>query len=163
MKGNKMESNTKGLARFSAIMVMFALFISFTIPIAMAQSNQLFTFEDICIPATIDASHQIASTSASMSAGINGNVTVAFRITGVGRMTEIGSTRIDLFENNVHIATYIHTSTKDMMTTDSIIHAGTITYRGIAGRSYRANVTLIATNSSGTDSRFLQTNSIIAR
>jgi hypothetical protein len=162
MKGKIMENN-KRVTRFLAIFVMFSMSVSIVAPVANAQSDHLDILDDLSMPITINASHQIMATSASMSTSNNGNVTVAFSITGTGTMTEIGATRIEIFENDRLVAVFLNTSTSGMMASNKTSHAGTITYRGVTGRSYRATVSLRATNDNGTDSRARQTNTVVAR
>lgn len=153
------ERRTRAVACFLAIM-FFAYVLT---PIAIARDNYITDSDNLCIPISVNASHFIQATTASMSAGNNGNVTVAFSITGTGRMTEIGSTRIEIRENGTLVGTYLHANTPGMMGVNRVIHGGTVTYRGVAGRSYRAIVTLRAANNNGSDNRTLQTNSVIAR
>ena len=136
----------KKVTRIVACFTMILIFANVITPIVAAR-----------------ASNFISATSANISAGNNGNVTVSFSITGTGTMTEIGATRIELRENGTLVATYLPASTSGMMGSKKALHSGTVTYKGVAGRTYRATVSLRASNSNGADSRVIQTASIIAR
>lgn len=141
-----MVDTTKKTMRLMACLITVILFANIMISIASAR-----------------ASHYISVFGASMSAGNNGNVTVAFNITGTGKMTEIGTTRIEIHENGTLVRTFVHTTTSGMMGSDKVTHTGTVTYKGVIGRTYRATVSFRAANSNGSDSRAVQTNSVIPR
>ena len=141
-----MINSKKLITRFFVYLIVIMLFANIAIPIASAR-----------------ASHYIHSYSSNISAGTNGNVTVSFSITGTGRMTSIGSTRIEIRENGTLVATYIHTTTDGMMGSNAVIHSGTVTYKGVAGRSYSAIVSFRAGNNTGWDDRAMQTNTVIAK
>ena len=113
--------------------------------------------------ASARASYYISAYSAGITAGSNGNITVSFSITGTGTMTEIGSTRIEIHENGRHVGTFVHTSTPTMMGSNKALHGSTVTYKGVAGRSYYAIVTYKSANSTGWDNRALQTTTITAK
>ena len=136
----------KKTTRFLALIMMIMFCASIITPIASAR-----------------ASNYINNFGTNLSAGSNGNVTVSFNIMGTGTMTDIGSTRIEIRENNTLVATYLHTTTSGMMGSNKVFHSGTVTYKGVAGRTYRATVTFRAANSNGSDSRTLQSNSVVAR
>ena len=131
------------LIAFSLIVVLFACILA---PIANARSSKYIT-----------------AYSANMTASNNGNVTVAFSITGTGKMTEIGSTKITIYENGTLVKTYLSSNTTGMMGKDKATHSGTVTYTGVKGRTYMANVIFKSGNSSGSDNRNLDTNSVNAK
>ncbi|MDR2572412.1 MAG: hypothetical protein LBD23_19240 [Oscillospiraceae bacterium] len=138
--------NTKKTTRFIACLIMMLLLSNIVMPITFARASSF-----------------INSYSTSLSTGGNGNVTVSFNITGTRIMTEIGTTRIELRENGTLVAVYLHTNTSGMMGYNKFIHAGTVTYKGVTGRSYIATVSFRAGNSDGSDSRTVLTNTIVAR
>jgi len=98
-----------------------------------------------------------------MTAGNNGNVTVWFNIVGTDTMDRIGSTRIEILENGRIVHTYFHTSTAGMMGSNRVFHAGNITYQGVIGRQYSAQVTFLAGRDGGSDTRNMRTGTVTAR
>jgi len=164
MKGNSDMKNTyKKATRFIASFLAMMLIISTFAPAGGAYYNNIDVNDEFCIPVTIDASHYISAYSAGMSAGSNGNLIITYSITAPRRMTEIGSTRIEIFENGIFIKAYVHTSTSGMMIKDMFTHAGTIIHKGVVGRSYRATVHYKSGDNTGFDTRSLQTITVIAR
>jgi len=101
--------------------------------------------------------------NASMSAGSSGKVTVSYSITGVSKMDEIGSIKITIYENGTLVKTYMSSNTTGMMGSSKVTHASTVTYSGIKGKSYKANVTYKCGKDGGYDNRLLETNSVTAK
>ena len=75
----------------------------------------------------------------------NGKVSVWFEITGTGKMDEIGSTLIILYERIGssswgHVKTYHFTDYSNMLAYNKNIHGSNVTYNGVAGRSYYVDI-----------------------
>lgn len=105
------------------------------------------------------SSEYIKGTSAVINYKGNGKIEVSFAISGTSVMTDIGATLIELYEWNDdgysarRVATYRYTDPgySHMMGHNDGLYGSTVTYNGIAGRKYFANVYLKAGNSSGSD------------
>ena len=154
-----LRKTTQVLACFFILMFLS----TFLLPIAIAFNNNLVISDDLCVSASIDASHFIKATNTRISAGNNGNITVTFDITGTGIMTQIGSTQIELFENGAIIKTFRSSTTSGMMVSNRVMQAGSVSHRGVTGRTYRATVTFRAANNNGSDGRASQTSFVVAR
>ena len=141
-----MKKTSKRATHILAVSIIVVFCVCILAPIASARS-----------------SHYISHYNANITAGNNGNVTVAFNITGTGKMTEIGSTQIVIYENGKSVRTYKSSTTTSMMGKDKVFHSGTVTYAGVKGRTYRANVIFKCGNSNGHDNRNIDTNSVTAK
>jgi len=104
----------------------------------------------------------ISNYLAGMTTGSYGSVSVSYQITGVSTMDEIGSPKIEIYENGTLVKTYLYTNTTGMMSYNKIIHSGVITYSGTAGKKYYAYVTFKAGKNGGWDNRTLATNTVTA-
>ena len=107
-------------------------------------------------------SEYIASYSAIPYAEGNGKVTVYFEITGVAKMDLIGSTTISIYENGALVQTYSSANNPSMVAINKNFHGSSVTYSGVAGRSYYATVTFYAGRNGGGDSRNYTTITITA-
>jgi len=132
--------------RLVAVALIIALLSSITIVIASARESLY-----------------IKSYSANMTTGSNGKVTASLSITGFSKMDEIGSTKIEIYENNKLVKTYNSSSTSGMMGSDKALHTGTVTYTGVKGRTYKAIVTFKCGKGGGYDNRSATTTSVTAK
>jgi len=139
------ETKNKAI-RLIAIALIIVFMTSITITVASARG-----------------SIYIEKYSCAISAGSNGKVTVSFSITGSSKMDEIGSTKITIYENGTLVKTYMSSNTTGMMGSGKVIHAGTVTYSGVKGKSYRAIVTFKCGKDGGYDNRLLETYSVTAK
>jgi len=113
--------------------------------------------------ASAEGSNYIHSFAAGMTAGSNGNVTVSFQVTCVSTMDEIGSTKIEIYENGSLVKTYLSTNTTGMMGYNKVSHGNTVTYAGTVGKTYDAHVVFKAGKNGGWDNRSLDTNKVTAK
>ena len=134
-----------------------------TLSPAVLAANDTIPSETTDEPIYVHSSDFIRSYSAGMSAGNNGVMTVTFIITGTATMERIGATRIEIFENGRLVRTLTHTNNPEMMTNNAVIHTGTFTHQGVAGRTYHAVITFQAGRNGGFDVRTLQSLSAVAR
>jgi len=136
----------KTLFRLAALMLIVVLCLGLSAPIAQAR-----------------ASNYIAAYGAYMNADGSGKVSVWYDVTGTGMMEEIGSTSIVIYENGSIVKTFYSSSTPSMMTKNKAIHGGSVSYNGVAGRSYYAIVYVWAAKLGDGDTRSKTTASIIAK
>jgi len=113
--------------------------------------------------ASARSSTYIERYGSGISAGSNGKITVSFSIAGSSKMDEIGSTKITIYENGTLVKTYLNSTTTGMMASGKVSHAGTVTYSGVKGKSYRAIVTFKCGKDGGYDSRLFETTSVTAK
>ena len=108
------------------------------------------------------ASDYILSYTATVQAAGSGKVNVNFSIIGLSKMDQIGAMTIVLYENGTAVKTFQYTSTPSMMAYNTVQHNNSVTYNGVAGRSYYAIVTFWAGKQGGGDSRTKTTSTVIA-
>ena len=138
------SAKKKALRLASLILVVFLTF-SLLAPVAQAR-----------------ASLYIFSYSATIHTEGNGKVSVWFDITGTGTMEEIGAKTVTIYENNKSVFTYSFLADPSMMSYNKAFHCSSVTYSGVAGRSYYAVVSFWAAKQGGGDGRSVTTSSIIA-
>lgn len=114
------------------------------------------------------ASSYIETDSATISAFGNGILEIKFYIKGTGTMTKIGCKSIVVYEstdnsNWTHVASYYDSNYSGLMAQNKIKHSGSFYHQGVAGRYYKATVTVYAGNSSGGSVDYLQTGSVKAK
>lgn len=134
--------------RVRIVSFIFVMILCFSLlaPIALAEEGSLYI--DFYV--------------AGMTAGSNGKVTVSYHITGTGTMDQIGAISITIYENGTAVKTYSSSTTVGMMSSNTFIHASTITYSGTVGKSYSAYVTFQAGKNGGWYNRGMDTNSVTA-
>lgn len=109
------------------------------------------------------ASYTISSTSAMAYTGDNaGEVDIDFTITATGDASKLGAATIVIHKPDLTTYTVTGTFNNGLLTTGGG-YAYTYTYKGIKGHSYYADVTLVSTVGSRTDSRTITTNSATAK
>lgn len=115
------------------------------------------------------ASAYLSSYAAYMGAVGDSDVVVCFEVFGTKTMDEIGALDIILQEKApgsttwTTVATYWHSENPGMLITNDTSHVGYVTYDGVAGYIYRAQVTIWAGRDGSGDSRDIVTPEIIAR
>lgn len=108
------------------------------------------------------ASHTIASTGAFASSGDNaGEVDIDFTITATDTASKLGAVTIVIHKPDFTTYTVTGTTNNGLLGSGDAF-AGTYTYKGIKGHSYYAEVTLISTVGSLSDTRTITTNSATA-
>lgn len=113
-----------------------------------------FCASTMIITAEARSSLYIDSRYASVTGTGNGKITVNFDITGTGRMTTIGATKIEIKSSSGStIKTYKCTDIgyEYMMGSNRTVYSSSVTYQGVSGNSYYAVVSFKAGNGSGSD------------
>lgn len=92
----------------------------------------------------------------------NGVVQVWFRVTGTGYMTDIGVLNIRLYEstdneNWTRVKTFLHENYSNMLSHNDSHHMSYVEYQGVAGRYYKALVTIWAGQGTSGDTRYMWT------
>lgn len=108
------------------------------------------------------ASLTISKTSAASYTGDNkGEVDFDYTIIPTGSADKLGVSSIVIHKPDGSTETITGT-TQNGLIGSGITHAGTYTYKGIAGQPYYADITLFSTIGSNTDSRTITTKSATA-
>lgn len=132
----------KKYTRMLAVLLVFALTLAMQ-PVVLAARG-----EDTVNPT---ASTCIASSSASISA-YKGTVTVSFSITGTGKMTSLGATKVQIKDSSGSVVkTFYSSTTSGMMGYNKTYHSGSVTYSGSTGTKYYAVVSFKAANATDSD------------
>lgn len=117
----------------------------------------------LCVPAFADdqiqphSSDQISSTVVNVSAWDDGQIAIDCKVSGTGRMTSIGMTKLVIYEkiNNTWSIKEIRklSAHPEWMSYNAFNFGITEWYDGTVGRDYYVQATYEATNDKGTDSR----------
>lgn len=109
------------------------------------------------------ASHTIGSTSVTAFPGDkSGEVDIDFSIASAdGTATVLGASKIVIHKPDLTTYTVIGTTANGLIGSGGV-HAYTYTYKGIKGHSYYAEVTLISTIGSLSDTRTITTETVTA-
>ncbi len=111
------------------------------------------------------ASSRIAATSARIKIGVDNNLWVYFSVDAVSIMDDIGASKIAIQRYSgshwITESTLTPEDVPEMQTTDDIWHSAAISYSPkYSGYSYRAVVDVYATNSTGTSTKTLTSQSV---
>lgn len=117
--------------------------------------------------ATPYASNYLTSYNTYICAVGGGDIQIWFEVMGTGKMDELGSLSIVLYEstNNstwTHVKTFLHENYASMLLEDDYWHMDCVTYDGVAGRYYKAYVCLWAGKNGGGDTRYMWATSVKA-
>lgn len=108
------------------------------------------------------ASLTISKTSVGSFTGDNkGEVDFDYSISPTRSADKLGVSSIVIHKPDGSTVTITGTTSNGLIGS-GIIHAGTYTYKGVAGQSYYADITLFSTIGSNSDSRTITTQSAIA-
>lgn len=120
----------------------------------------LFSLFAIQAGAYTDASeYLIQYDGCILSGGGNGKIVIEFSVFGKFNMTEIGASKIVLYEKPSGTTTWTYKKTflpkdySDMLTSGDSYHSGSVEYDGKVGASYKAVITAYAADSEGSDSK----------
>ena len=110
------------------------------------------------------ASDYLDDYTATLTALGNGRIAVTVDVSGTGPMTEIGASKIYMYEstNNTdfyQVATYTSDEYPEMLTSGSYYFDDAIIHNGVAGRYYIASVYFYAANNTGSDTGHYTTRS----
>lgn len=91
-----------------------------------------------------------------------GRLLIEFDVTGTRTMTAIGASIVRVYKSNgTLVKTYNYTDTgcSGMLAYNTIFHASSLTYTGVAGETYYCIITFYARNANGYDSKNYATHS----
>ena len=119
------------------------------------------------ISASARASYQLDSYGGSAFALGGGVMSFEFRVVGTGTMWEIGAKQVAVQEKFngywITVATFDQDSNPEIYSKDKYAYASSVSFDGIPGVTYRARVTVYATDQYGSDSRTFYTTSAVCR
>lgn len=119
------------------------------------------------VSASARASDQLDSYGGSAFALGGGVMSFEFRVVGTGTMWEIGASQVAVQEKFngywITVATFDQDSNPDIYSKDNYAYASSVSFNGIPGVTYRARVTVYATDQYGSDSRTFYTSSAVCR
>ncbi|HBK85054.1 MAG TPA: hypothetical protein DDZ53_03375 [Firmicutes bacterium] len=137
-------------------MVLVALLLSLTFSPQMATAAEI----------PLRASDYIDVFRASAQPIGYGLVRIDFQIAGTSVMNQLGASEIQIKEKTgaswTTVRTYRHESYPDLMGQNVLRHTGSITFPGIAGRTYVAHITFYAANTKGSETQVITTSSVTA-
>lgn len=113
------------------------------------------------------ASDYLNSYNAYIYPAGSGKIQVYFTVTGTDTQEALGALMIQLYESTDNsnwtlVRAYSHRNYSSMMGYDTFFHAGHVDYQGVAGRYYRAHVTIWGGGLTVGDSRSFYTVSKLA-
>lgn len=108
------------------------------------------------------SSAYLSSYNAYIQPGGNGKVSVCYSVNSATTMTDVGATTILLQESAdgkvwTAVASYSSSVYPHMLAHNTPMCNTDVSYSGVAGRYYKASVTVYAGNSTGSDSRVIWT------
>lgn len=108
------------------------------------------------------ASSYLMSYTAYICAMGEGKLEIWYRVTGTGTWADIGVLKIRLYESTDNenwywVKTYLHEDYSTMLAHNTFAHMSHVDYQGVAGRYYKANVTIWAGPEDGGDVRYIWT------
>ena len=113
------------------------------------------------------ASDYLSSYTAYVYPAGSGKIQVWFNVVGVGYQEALGALTIQIYEskNNSNwtlVTAFIHNNNPDMMGYNTYYHSGHVDYQGVAGRYYRAYVSIWGGGLTVGDNRYFYTSSKLA-
>ena len=131
-------------------MKQWTRYVSFLMAAVMLLATPAFAAENV----TPRASDYIMSTCVYLDQTSGTQFDVWYEVIALGLMDEVGAYRIRIQEStNGSSWTTVYTFTPEdepsIVKEDSNYHVGYVSYTGVAGRYYRAKITLFAENSTG--------------
>lgn len=121
----------------------------------------------MCTFASARSSAYLNSYAATVTPESGGKLVVTVDVSGVGSMTQIGATKIYIYEstNNrsfFQVASYRYEDYPVMMGSGTIYYRDAATYYGTPGYYYYASVYCYAANASGSDEKNYTTSTVQA-
>lgn len=122
-------------------------------------------FSMTALAAEARASTRITSTTATISVKSDGDLKIRYVIVATGTMDTLGasSIKIERYNGSKWVTEYTYTvaNTSDLQTSNAIQYSNTLTHTPeYTGTSYRAVVSFIAKDSSGTSTKESTTSSV---
>lgn len=113
------------------------------------------------------ASSRIVTSSTRIKIGVDSNLWVYFSVDAISTMDDIGASKITIQRYSgsrwITESTFTPEDAPEMQTSNELRHSAAIPYSPkYSGYSYRAVVTVYATNSSGTSTTTLTSDSVTA-
>lgn len=135
--------------------IVFLFLVSMVLP--------LFGSAAVIEPDRPQASYYLNSYSGYIAALGGGKVAACFTARGTTTMDELGALRVVLEESTDNsnwytVANYHYSSYSSMMGYGKTLHSGSVSYNGVAGRYYRAYITIWGGKDGGGDTRYFWTN-----
>lgn len=113
------------------------------------------------------ASDQIDSGWAVAQSAPKGRISVEFQVTGTGMMSKLGANLITLYEKDANrwrpVETLTSSDCPELFTTNSRSYNEVVTFDGVSGKQYYAEVSVFASDSSGTDYKTYTSNTVTAK
>lgn len=108
------------------------------------------------------ASDYLSTYNAYVSVAGSGKIEVYYSVSGTGYIDEIGVKRIAIYESTDNsswtwVKTYTSTGTPSLMSYNDCYHYGYVSYQGVAGRYYKAYVTIWGGDGGSGDTRYVWT------
>ena len=97
----------------------------------------------------------------------NGEIQVWFKVTGAGTQEALGALSIQIYESTDNsnwtlVRAYSHNTYPNMMAYNTYYHSGHVDYQGVAGRYYRAMISIWGGGMTIGDNRHFYTSSKLA-
>ena len=150
-----MKKKKFAVVRFTAVLLVLALSLSAgSLPAAAATVQPR-------------ASDYLSSYNAYVYPAGNGKIQVWFKVIGTDYQEALGALTIQLFESTDNsnwnwVKAYTHDRYSQMMGYDTFYHSGHVDYQGVAGRYYRAYVSIWGGGMTIGDNRYFYTSSKLA-
>jgi len=140
------------IIRFTAVLLVMALTLSVGALPAAAETVQP------------RGSAYLNSYNAYIYPAGGGKIQVWFTVTGTRTQEALGALTIQIYESTDNstwkwVKAYSHNNYPDMMGYDTIYHSGHVDYQGVAGRYYRAYVSIWGGGMTIGDNRYFYTSS----
>lgn len=140
------------IARITALFLVMALTLSVSALPATAETAQP------------RGSAYLDSYNAYIYPAGSGKIQVWFTVTGAGTQDALGALTIQLYESTDNstwkwVKAYSHNNYPDMMGYNKFYHSGHVDYQGVAGRYYRAYVSIWGGGMTVGDNRYFYTSS----
>ena len=108
------------------------------------------------------ASYYLDSYNTYVCAMGSGNLQIWYTVVGVTDMDEIGTLSIFLYESSdqtnwTRVKTFLHEDYSSMLAEDDWIHSSYVSYKGTAGKYYKAYVCIWAGKNGSGDTRYMWT------
>ena len=136
--------------------VIFLFLLSMVLPV--------FGSAAVADPVSPCASYYLNAYSGYMAALGGGQIAACFSARGTTTMDQIGALRVIMEESTDNanwyaVASYHYSSYSSMMGYGKTLHHGSVTYNGVAGRYYRAYITIWGGKDGDGDTRYFWTGS----
>ena len=149
------KRNNFATIRFVAVIMVIAMVLPMGIGVSAVETVQP------------RASDYLTSYNAYVYSAGNGKIQVWFTVNGAGYMDTLGALTIRIYESTDNInwtwvKSFSNGNYPSMIGYDDYYHSGHVDYQGVAGRYYRAYVTIWAGKDGDGDTRYFYTSSKLA-